>query len=66
MPLQNRVDPWGNLHSNPSQAATVMGNRGILHDDEKKIVKPWAGKSWVACDASERCAAEERSRLQRS
>lgn len=50
MALQNRVDPWGSLNSNPSKAATVMGNRGILHDDQKKIVKPWAGKSWVACD----------------
>lgn len=50
MPLQNRVDPWGKLHANPSRAATLMGNRGILHDDQQRIVKSWVGKSWVACD----------------
>ena len=50
MPLQNRVDPWGQLHSIPSRAATVMGNRGILHDSERRIVRRWATKSWVACD----------------
>lgn len=26
-----------------------MGNRGILHDDANKIVKPWAHKAWVTC-----------------
>ena len=27
----------------------MMGNRGILHDDDKKVVRNWVGKSWVAC-----------------
>jgi hypothetical protein len=27
-----------------------MGNRGILHDDNRQIVRRWATKSWVACD----------------
>lgn len=26
-----------------------MGNRGILHNDAQKIVRPWAHKSWVTC-----------------
>ncbi|WP_197065223.1 hypothetical protein [Massilia sp. 9096] len=26
-----------------------MGNRGILHDDENRIVRPWAHKGWVTC-----------------
>jgi hypothetical protein len=26
-----------------------MGNRGILHDDGNKIIKPWAHKAWVTC-----------------
>lgn len=26
-----------------------MGNRGILHDDKNKIIKPWAHKAWVTC-----------------
>lgn len=46
--LQNRVDPWGQLHAVPSKG-TLMGNRGILHDEENKIVRPWAHKAWVTC-----------------
>lgn len=26
-----------------------MGNRGILHDEENNIVRPWAHKGWVSC-----------------
>jgi len=54
MPLQNRVDPWGALHAHPSRAGKVMGNRGILHNDKREIVKRWATKSWVACDPNYR------------
>lgn len=49
MTLQNRVDPWGQLHAHPSKASTRMGNRGILHDGNKQIVRPWAHKGWVSC-----------------
>ena len=48
--LQNRMDPMGVPHSNPSKAAMLMGNRGILHNAEREIVRSWVGKSWVACD----------------
>ena len=54
MPLQNRVDPWGRLNAVPSKAATVMGNRGILHDGQRRIVKKWAHKNWIACDPTYR------------
>lgn len=47
-PLQNRVDPWGNLHTT-SARGSLMGNRGILHNQEKRIVRPWAHKAWIAC-----------------
>ena len=50
MPLRNRVDPWGELHDDPSKAGTLMGNRGILHNQEGAVVKKWVGKAWVACD----------------
>jgi hypothetical protein len=50
MPLQNRVDPWGTLNAHPAKISKMMGNRGILHDAERRIVKHWVGKSWVACD----------------
>jgi len=26
-----------------------MGNRGVLHDDEKRIVAQWRGKRWITC-----------------
>lgn len=26
-----------------------MGNRGILHDANNQIVRPWAHRSWVTC-----------------
>jgi hypothetical protein len=26
-----------------------MGNRGVLHDDERQIVRPWQGRRWIAC-----------------
>ena len=46
--LQNRVDPWGRLCADANRGA-LMGNRGILHDDENRIVRPWAHKAWVTC-----------------
>lgn len=48
-PLQNRVDPWGQLQADPSKASTLMGNRGILHNDQKEIVRKWAGRAWLTC-----------------
>ncbi len=27
----------------------MMGNRGILHDDARRIVKPFAVRRWIAC-----------------
>ncbi len=46
-PLQNRVDPWGQLQ--PVRArGSLMGNRGILHVGQD-IVRRWATKAWVTC-----------------
>ena len=51
MPLQNRIDPWGDLVAIKARGE-FLGNRGILHDDDKNIVKPWAHKNWVTCELS--------------
>lgn len=51
MPLQNRVDPCGRLHAVAARGAW-MGNRGILHDDAKRIVAPWRLKRWITCALS--------------
>ncbi len=26
-----------------------MGNRGVVHDDERRIVRPWQVRRWIAC-----------------
>ncbi len=48
MPLQNRVTPYGQLEAASARGAW-LGNRGILHDENKKIVAPWRHKAWVTC-----------------
>lgn len=48
MPLQNRVTPWGDIVALPGRG-TLMGNRGVLHNDRREIVRPWQVKRWIAC-----------------
>jgi hypothetical protein len=48
MPLQNRVTPFGEIVAVPGRG-TMMGNRGILHDDTRRIVRPWQVRRWIAC-----------------
>ncbi|MCE0733636.1 hypothetical protein LWH48_12685 [Halomonas sp. G15] len=48
MPLQNRVDPSGQILSSPARG-TLMGNRGTLHDAEKKVVKTHSVQRWIIC-----------------
>jgi len=48
LPLQNRVDPRGSLIVDNERGAW-LGNRGILHDDQKRIIAPWRHKAWVTC-----------------
>ncbi|MEJ2623251.1 MAG: hypothetical protein P8Z80_01500 [Pseudolabrys sp.] len=50
MPLQDRVDPFGELFAAPVRG-TLMGNRGgRIHDDDKRIgARRWASKQWICC-----------------
>ncbi|MCC6387635.1 MAG: hypothetical protein IT302_09650 [Dehalococcoidia bacterium] len=48
MPLQNRVTPFGELVAVPARG-TLTGNRGIIHDDSRRIVRQWANPHWIAC-----------------
>lgn len=48
MPLQNRVDPFGNICFS-SERGSFMGNRGHLHNQDKKIIRPWQLKRWIIC-----------------
>src|SRR5262249_17226865 len=49
-PLQNRVTPFGDLIATAARG-TLMGNRGRLHDGDRRIVRRVAGgyRAWVTC-----------------
>ncbi|WP_240696912.1 hypothetical protein [Vibrio lentus] len=48
MPLQNRVSPSGELLADNARGSW-LGNRGILHNEKKEIIRPWKHKNWVLC-----------------
>lgn len=48
MPLQNRVTPFGEIVAIAGRGL-VMGNRGILHDDARRIVRYSQVRRWLAC-----------------
>ncbi len=48
MPLRNRVTPFGEIVAVPGRG-TLMGNRGILHDADQRIVRDWQVRRWIAC-----------------
>jgi len=48
MPLQNRVTPFGALIATPERG-TLLGNRGLLHDPEKRIKREWLLVRWIYC-----------------
>lgn len=47
MPLQNRVTPFGEIIVT-EERGTLMGNRGILHN-EGKIVRQTMHRGWITC-----------------
>ncbi|MDH3668865.1 MAG: hypothetical protein OEN23_18235 [Paracoccaceae bacterium] len=49
MPLQTRVTPFGEIVARPWRG-TLMGNRGILHDENRNLGSArWRHKNWVCC-----------------
>jgi hypothetical protein len=50
MPLQNRVDPFGELFAAPSRGL-FLGNRGgRFHTDNRKLARRrWASRQWICC-----------------
>jgi hypothetical protein len=48
VPLRNRVTPFGELVAVAGRG-TLMGNRGVLHDDSRRIVRDWQVRRWIAC-----------------
>ncbi len=50
MPLQNRVDPFGDIHAIDARGL-FTGNRGVIHDPATKTLmkKRWTTKAWIIC-----------------
>src|SRR5690349_23483922 len=50
MPLQNRVDPFGDLFATPARG-TMFGNRGgKFHTDEQGLTtRRWVSRQWICC-----------------
>ncbi|UUP18479.1 hypothetical protein [Nitratireductor thuwali] len=59
MPLQNRVDPFGEIHSTPARGL-FTGNRGVIHDPDSRTLlkRRWTSRAWIVCE----CAFRGRSR----
>ena len=48
MPHRNRVTPFGDVIETEARGL-LFGNRGVLHDDQGRIVRPFQGRRWIAC-----------------
>lgn len=50
MPLQNRVDPLGQIHAVAARGL-FTGNRGVIHDPATKTLlkRRWTTKAWIVC-----------------
>jgi hypothetical protein len=59
MPLQNRVDPFGDIHAVPARGM-FTGNRGIIHDPDTRTLlkRRWTTAAWLICE----CAFRGRTR----
>lgn len=53
MPLQNRVDPFGEVHAVAARGM-FTGNRGVIHDPATKtlLTRRWTTKAWIICDCA--------------
>lgn len=51
MPLQNRIDPFGEIHAVAARGM-FTGNRGVIHDPQTKklLGRRWTTKTWIICD----------------
>lgn len=49
--LQNRVDPCGNIIMTPARGAW-MGNRGLIHNPDRRIVRAFKLLAWITCRLS--------------
>jgi len=48
MTFRNRVNPYGTIFRSPARG-TFMGNRGVLHNEKREIVRQFKGRRWITC-----------------
>jgi len=48
VPLRNRVTPFGEIVAVPGRG-TLMGNRGVLHTPDGRLVRDSQVRRWIAC-----------------
>lgn len=48
MPKQNRVTPFGAIVA-VADRSTLMGNRGVLHNNAGTIRRAWQLRRWIVC-----------------
>ncbi len=48
MPLQNRINPFSKIIATPERGEWT-GNRGVIHNEQKEIIKNYAVKYWITC-----------------
>ena len=46
--LQNRVNPFGDLIKTEARG-TWTGTRGVIHNDQQEIIRPFKLKAWITC-----------------
>jgi hypothetical protein len=46
--LQNRVDPSGQFIKTRARGSW-MGNRGVIHNEDKEITRAFKHKAWITC-----------------
>jgi hypothetical protein len=50
MPLQNRVDPFGELFASPARGLFIGNRGGRLHRDDKTLGhRRWVSRQWICC-----------------
>jgi hypothetical protein len=45
---RNRVTPFGEIIATEARGL-LFGNRGVLHDEEGRLVRAWQVRRWIAC-----------------
>jgi hypothetical protein len=48
VPRRNRVTPSGEIIATEARGL-LFGNRGVLHDDQGRLVRSWQVRRWIAC-----------------